>query len=212
MSRLVWGMAGERFYETGADLGVLYVGASSGVAWNGLTSVSESPSGGDPKPYYIDGFKYSNLAAAEEFEATLEAFSSPDEFAPCDGSSQIYPGLFITQQPRRSFGLVYRTLVGNDVDGQDHGYKLHLIYNALASPSSRNNATISDSPEPSKLSWSITAKAPVLSGHRPSAHLVIDSRKTSPAVLTNIEDLLYGTAIFIPRLPTQQEIIALFGA
>lgn len=211
MSRLVWGTIGERFYELGVDLAVLYVANNPGVSWNGLTAVSEAPSGGDPEPYYIDGFKYANLAAAEEFAATLEAFSSPAEFAPCDGVGQIANGLFITQQPRLSFGLCYRTLIGNDLEGADHGYKLHLVYNALASPSARARATISSSPELVKLSWGITAKPPVLSGYRPSSHLVIDSRTTDPTILASLEDLLYGLAFIDPRLPTQQEVITLFG-
>lgn len=212
MTRVVWGNVGERYYETGADRGVLYVGDTPGVGWNGLTSVSESPTGGDPRPYYVDGFKYSNLAAAEEFEATLTAFSSPAEFAPCDGTGQIANGLFITQQPRRPFGLSYRTLVGNDTQSTDHGYKVHLVYNALAKPSTRANATVSDSPDPSKLSWGITAQPPRLTGYRPSAHLVIDSRDADPEVLATLEDLLYGVEFIDPRLPTQQEIITLFGS
>lgn len=210
MARLVWGSVGERFYEAGADRGVLYVGSAAGVAWNGLTSVKESPSGGDPQPYYIDGYKYINIAAAEEFEATLEAFSSPKEFAPCDGTGQIANGLFITQQPRQQFNLSYRTRVGNDVAGTDLGYKLHLIYNALAAPSSRDNNSIGDKPDPNKLSWDITVRPPRLTGYKPSAHLVIDSRTALSADLTALETILYGQDFIDPRFPTQAEVITLF--
>lgn len=211
MTRVTWGDAGTRFYEAGADRGVLFVDENSGVAWNGLTAVRENPSGGEPQPYYIDGFKYINLATAEEFEATIEALSSPLEFGVCDGTHAVHTGLFITQQPRREFNLTYRTQVGNDVDGLDHGYKVHLVYNALAAPSSRNHQTLSDSPEPLPFAWAITTAPPRLSGYKPSAHMVVDSRYTDPAVLLELEDLLYGTDLSESSFPTQAELIALFA-
>lgn len=212
MSRLNWGTVGERYYETGIDRGVLYIDAMSGVAWNGLVSVSESPSGGEPQPYYVDGFKFINIASAEEYTATIQAFSSPSEFGVCDGMVSISNGLFVTQQPRKSFGLCYRTKLGNDVDGLDHGYKLHLVYNALAAPSSRDNATITDSTEPSELSWAITTRPPLLTSYKPTAHLIIDSRKTAPALLVSVENILYGSISLSSRLPDPTELIALFSA
>ena len=212
MTRITWGDAGQRFYEAGADRGVLYIGTDAGVPWNGLTSVRENPSGGQPDPYYIDGFKYINLAMAEEFEATIEAFSSPAAFGVCDGTMSIANGLFITQQRRQEFNLCYRTLLGNDADGLDHGYKLHLVYNALAKPSDRDNQTIGDSPEPTGLSWDITTAPPRLSGYRPTAHLVVDSRTTPAELLQDLEDLLYGSSLGPATLPPQADLIALFTA
>lgn len=210
MAVLEWGTAGQRFFETGVDRGVLYPKIGNGVAWSGLLSVSEEPSGGEPKPYYFDGFKYLNLATAEEFSATIEAFSAPVEFGICDGTAAIHNGLFVTQQRRESFGFSYRTKVGNDVDGVDHGYKIHLVYNALSSPSQRNNATMGDSSEPITLSWGITTAPPPLSGFRPSAHFIIDSTKTEEAVLLELENILYGTSESDPYLPTISEIVSLF--
>lgn len=210
MPRLSWSATGERFYETGVDRGVLYVGTNPGVAWTGLTSVSESPSGGEPKAYYIDGIKYLNLSSAEEFEATINAFNSPSEFGPCDGTVSIQNGLFVTQQPRKPFGLSYRTKVGNDIDGSDHAYKIHLVYNALAAPSERSNNTVGDSTEPNSLSWSITTLPPLVTGFKPTAHFLIDSRLTSQEVLIEVEDILYGSDANSPRLPSAQELIDLF--
>lgn len=212
MARIKWGDSGKRFFEAGADRGVLYVEDNDGVPWNGLISVKESPSGGDPQPYYIDGYKYINLAAAEEFEATLEAFSSPHEFGVCDGTFDLGYGLFITQQRRQQFNLAYRTGLGNDVDGLELGYKLHLIYNALAQPSSRNNQTLNDNPEPNTLSWDITTAPPRMMGYAPTAHMVVDSTKTPPEMLSNLENILYGTDINPPKLPSQIEMLAFFGA
>ena len=209
MPRLTWGQVGERYFETGVDRGVLYVGASAGVPWNGLTSVSEDLSGGEARPYYIDGVKYLNLAAAEEFVATIAAFSSPKEFGVCDGVSSIQNGLFVTQQPRKSFGLCYRTLIGNDVDGTDHGYKLHVVYNALAAPASRSNNTIADSSEPTALSWSVSTLAPGLSGYRPTAHLIFDSRYTPPNLLAAVEDILYGSDTDVAWQPEAQYMVDL---
>lgn len=208
MTQLVWGAEGERFFEAGVDRGVLYVD-NAGVAWNGLVSVNESPVGGEALPYYVDGVKYLNQAAREEFEATIEAYTYPDEFSECDGTAELKEGLFATQQVRKPFGLSYRTKIGNDLEGIDHGYKIHLVYNALTSPSKKDNTTFSEEISPFNFSWGITAKPLVLDGYRPTAHFIIDSRSTPEELLSDIEDILYGTAIENPRLPTIYELIAL---
>jgi len=210
MSRLTWSTVGERVYETGVDRGVLYVANQAGVAWTGLTSVEEAPTGGDAKPYYLDGIKFLNIAAAEEFEATINAFSSPPEFGLCDGISSVQNGLFATQQPRKAFGLSYRTLIGNDVSGAGYAYKIHLVYNALSAPSSRSNNTMGSSTEPSAFSWQISTLPPAITGYKPTAHFVIDSRSTSVPILTRIENVLYGTETVAPRLPTPNELITLY--
>lgn len=210
MTAIVWGNVGDRYFETGVDRGVLFPKTGDGVPWNGLISVSESPTGGEPRPYYLDGFKYLNLATAEEFAATIDAFSAPPEFDRCDGTASIHNGLFITQQPRESFGLSYRTLIGNDVDGTDLGYKINLVYNALAAPSSRNNGTLNDSPTPITFSWGITTAPPPIVGFKPSAHFVIDSRKTPKSVLSLIESVLYGNSTANARLPEVAELMELF--
>ena len=210
MTQLTWGGYGERFYEVGIDRGVLYIPAQAGVAWNGLISVSENPSGGEAKPYYLDGLKYLNIAAAEEFVATLSAYSHPAQFGPCDGSKSVHNGLFVTQQPRISFGLSYRTKVGSNASA-DHGYKIHLVYNALVAPSQRPYRTLSDSADPTTLSWNLTTKPPSITGYKPTAHLVIDTRTTSAEVLAEIEALLYGTEEDDATLPTPDEVIAIFA-
>lgn len=212
MPRVTWDVIGERFYEIGVDRGVLYPTSALGIAWSGLISVSETPSGGEPRPFYIDGIKYVNISAAEEFEAAIGAFSSPSEFAPCDGVARIQNGLLVTNQPRKPFGLSYRSNLGNDTDGMDHAYKIHLVYNALAAPSQRANNTIDDSVNPSIFNWSITTLPPAITGYKPTAHLVIDSRYTDPAKLSEIEDLLYGTVATSSSLPTPDELIAIFNA
>lgn len=209
MTKLLWDMAGSRYYETGLDRGVLFVGNQAGAAWSGLISVSEAPTGGEAKPYYIDGVKYLNIAAAEEFEATINAFSAPIEFAPCDGRALLNNGLFATQQPRSPFNFSYRTKVGNDIDGSDHAYKIHIVYNALAAPTQRNYTTAGDTVEPSSMSWAITTLPPKLTGLKPTSHFAIDTRVSSPAFLSAVEDLLYGTDVDQSRLPTQQELITL---
>lgn len=210
MGRLTWDAPGERYYEAGVDHGVLYVDTSNGVSWSGLISISESASGGDARPFFIDGYKYLNLPAAEQFEATIEAFSSPREFDPCDGVASVMNGLFATQQPRKPFNLCYRTKIGNDSRGIQRGYKLHLVYNALAAPSDRDHNTLGDTPEPSTLSWSISTKPPRVVGRKPTAHMTIDSRTTPPLLLTRIEDILYGSDEYAPRLPSVQELVDLF--
>lgn len=211
MTRIVWGTTGERYFETGADRGVLYLPGQDGVPWSGITSVNEAPDGGDPQPYYIDGYKYANVSSAEDFKATLSALSAPKEFGVCDGTAPIHNGLFATQQPRKSFGLSYRTLVGNDISGVDHGYKIHLVYNALAAPSTRDNATINGSVSPLGLSWSISTTPPKITGLRPTAHFVVDTRYTNSVTLALLENILYGYASGAPRLPDVDELVALFG-
>ena len=210
MTRLNWDAVGERFYEAGVDRGVLYLNGI-GYAWPGLISVAESSSGGEAKPHYVDGYKYANVAVAEEFQATISAFSSPPEFAVCDGLGLVHTGLIATQQRRRPFSFSYRTLIGNDLEGIDHGYKIHLVYNALAAPSSRTNSTIGESAAPGTLSWAITTLAPRVLGIRPTAHFIIDSRTTDPATLVAVEDILYGSDELTPSIPTVTELMTLFG-
>lgn len=212
MARLSWGDVGTRYFEAGADRGVLYVGNNPGVPWNGLKAVSESPTGGEPKPYYVDGYKYLNVAAAEEYAATIESFGAPYEFGVCDGTIGIGHGLFATQQPRRPFHFSYRTRVGNDLDGTDHGYKIHLVYNALAKPATRNNQTHGSSVSPLELSWGITTTPPKATGIKPTAHFVVDSRYTPKSVLSLIETVLYGGSSSQARFPEVNELITLFDA
>ena len=212
MAKLVWDETGKRFYETGVKMGVLYVqqagGAyNKGVAWNGLTAVTESPSGAEANPMYADDIKYLNLFSAEEFGATVEAYTYPVEFEQCDGSASISTGVTIGQQERKQFGLCYRTTLGNDTDGNDHGYKLHLIYGAKASPSEKAYATINDSPEAITFSWELTTTPVNVNGHKPTANLVIDSTKVSAAALTALEKALYGDESNEPRLPLPDEIV-----
>lgn len=209
MTRLEWATIGERFYETGIDRGVLYVG-SAGYAWPGLISVSESHSGGEAKPYYLDGIKFLNLSKGEEFEATIEAYTYPEAFGQCDGTLSVANGLFARQQRRKSFDFSYRTRIGNDVDGVDHGYKIHLVYNALAEPSDNQFQTLSDSIEPLNFSWHVTTKPSLVNNFRPSAHFVIDSRETPAFLLNSIERILYGDENDDPRLPSAGELAFLF--
>lgn len=212
MAKLVWDETGKRFYETGVKMGVLYVqgtgGAyNTGVAWNGLTAVTESPSGAEANPMYADDIKYLNLFSAEEFGATIEAYTYPEEFEKCDGSASISTGVTIGQQERKQFGLCYRTTLGNDVEGNDHGYKIHIIYGAKASPSEKAYATINDSPEAITFSWELTTTPVSVSGHKPTANLVIDSTKVSAAALAALEKALYGDQSNEPRLPLPDEVI-----
>lgn len=220
---LEWDKTGEHVYETGVDRGVLYVmdnnGAyPEGVAWNGLTSISESPSGAEANAIYADNIKYLNLFSAEEFGATIEAYTYPDEFALCDGSSSLLAGVMIGQQPRKTFGLCYRTVVGNDVAGESYGYKIHIIYGAMASPSEKAYQTINDSPEAITFSWELNTTPVNVTGHKPTATLVIDSTKTTTAKMTAIEQVLYGTPASgnseaVPaRLPLPDEIASIMNA
>ena len=214
MSKIVWDEVGERFYETGVKNGVLYPQDSTGaypkgVPWNGLTAVNENPSGADANDIYADDDLYLTLRGKEIFGATIEAYTYPDEFGVCDGSAELAQGITIGQQTRKAFGLSYRTAIGNDVDGVDHGYKLHLIYGATASPSSKNYQTINDNPEAMTLSWEIKTTPIKVTGHKPTACLTIDSTKVAQGVMKKIEDKLYGTESGEPTLPTPDEILAL---
>lgn len=215
MAKIEWDKTGERLYETGVKNGVLYVqegGAyQKGVAWNGLTAVTESPSGAEATPLYADDIKYLNLLSAEEFGATIEAYTYPDEFAACDGSVALADGVMIGQQARKAFGLCYRTTIGNDIDGNDHGYKLHIIYGALAAPSEKAYATINDSPEATTFSWEITTTPVNVTGAKPTASITIDSTKADPGKLAELEKKLYGDTDTEATLPLPDEIKALFA-
>ena len=216
MAKLVWDKTGERLYETGVKNGVLYPmvdGAyPKGIVWNGLTAVTESPSGAEATPLYADDIKYLNLMSAEEFGATVEAYTYPDEFAECDGSASLGAGVTIGQQPRKTFGLSYKTTVGNDVDNDNHGYKLHLIYGAMASPSEKAYSTINDSPEAITFSWELTTTPVNVTGFKPTASLTIDSTKIDPAKLAAIEALLYGSESGEAKLPLPDEIAEILKA
>lgn len=216
MAKLVWDNTGERLYETGVKYGVLYTrdenGAySKGVVWNGLTAVTESPSGAEATPLYADDIKYLNLMSAEEFAATVEAYMYPDEFAALDGTAEIADGVRIGQQTRGTFGLCYRTTLGNDVKGADYGYKLHIIYGASASPSEKGYTTINDSPEAITFSWEMTTTPVNVNGHKPTATVVIDSTKVDADKLALLEEELYGSESKEARLPLPDEIVALMG-
>lgn len=210
MARLKWGGAGTRYYEAGVDRGVLYVENDPGVPWNGLKSVTESSSGGDARIAHIDGVKYLNVAKNEDFEATIEAFYSPPEFDACDGMRPLEKGLWATAQRRRAFGLSYRTLVGNDMLGTNYGYRIHLIYNAIAAPSQRTHNTLGDVADAGSLSWSLTAKPVRWPGVKPTAHLIIDSTQVDVALLAALEDIIYGTDEEAPRLPYPEELQGIF--
>lgn len=210
MPKLTWDASGERLYETGVKQGVLYVMDNNvygnGVAWNGLTAITESPSGAESTPLYADDIKYLDLRSTEEFGATIEAYTYPDEFAACDGSASLADGVSIGQQARKMFGLCYRTTVGNDTDGTDHGYKLHLIYGATASPSEKAYETINDSPEAITFSWEITTTPVSVTGFKPTASITIDSTKADPTCLAALEEKLYGGTSTEPTLPLPDEV------
>jgi hypothetical protein len=216
MAKLVWDKSGEHYYETGVDHGVLYVRNAGvyekGVAWNGLTAVTESPSGAESNPLYADNIKYLNLISAEEFGATIEAYTYPKEFEACDGTAELAEGVLIGQQTRSTFGLCYRTRVGNDVDGDSLGYKLHIIYGCLASPSEKNYQTVNDSPEAISFSWEISTTPVDVNGKQPTASLTIDSRTADPAKLATLEAKLYGSENEEPTLPLPDEIATMFAA
>ena len=217
MTALTWDETGERFYETGVDHGVLYIPTGAGIyddgyAWNGLVTVTESPSGAEANPQYADNIKYLNLYSAEEFGATVEAFTYPPEFEQFDGLGTPTPGVVLGQQNRGTFGLSYRTKVGNDIDGSDHAYKLHLVYGCTASPSEKAYGTESDSPEPITFSWEITTLPVPVTGYKPTSVLVIDSRTVDADALTALELLLYGDVGVDPALPLPDDVIALFSA
>ena len=218
--KLVWDKTGEHFYETGVKNGVLYPMSASGtypkcVAWNGLTAITESPSGAEATALYADDIKYLNLMSNEEFGATVEAYTYPDEFAECDGSASLTEGVYIGQQARKTFGLCYRTTLGNDSKGNDYGYKLHIIYGAMASPSEKAYSTINDSPDAITFSWELSTTPVAVANFKPTASLTIDSTKVDPQKLASLEEILYGkdgtgedhsTGAVDPRLPLPDEI------
>lgn len=216
MARITWDTTGERYYETGVKNCVLYLLGDSGtydtgVAWNGVTAVTESPSGAEATALYADDIKYLNLISAEDFGATIEAYTYPDEFEKCDGSASLAKGAKIGQQKRQTFGLCYRTTLGNDTDGNDHGYKLHIIYGCLAAPSERAYASINDSPEAITMSWTISTTPVTVDGFKPTAHLEIDSTKADSTKLKSLEDILYGGVSDGPKLPLPSEIATTLG-
>lgn len=215
MARVVWNEVGKHYYETGVDRGMLYpqnAGAyPKGVVWDGLISVSEKPSGAEATPFYAGNIKYLNLLSKEEFAATVEAFTYPDEFAECDGSAEMLPGVKLGQQPRKPFGMCYRTLIGNDTDNTNHGYYLHIIYGAYAAPSEKGYTTINESPDAITFSWELTTTPVSVANHEPTASVTIDSRTITAENLKKLEDVLYGSADKEPKLPLPDEIASLIG-
>lgn len=223
MAKIVWDETGKRFYETGVDRGVFYPKSGDsygkGVAWNGLTKVSESPSGGEATALYADNIKYLNLVSAEDFSATIEAYTYPDEFTACDGTAQLATGVTIGQQTRKTFGFTYRTLMGNDNDNTDYGYKIHIVYNCLAKPSSKDYSTVNDSPEAISFSWEVSTTPVSIDGYRPTATITIDSTKIDKDKMKKLEDVLYGTdgtgsgntGATEPKLPLPSEIVTLLA-
>lgn len=215
--RLTWDDAGKRLYETGVKQGVFYpqddAGAyPKGVAWNGLTAVTESPEGAEPTPLYADDVKYLNLVSTEEFKATVEAYTYPEEFAECDGSGSLVEGVTISQQDRKLFGLSYRTSIGNDVKGNEYGYKLHIVYGCLAAPSEKAYATVNDSPEAITFSWEVSTTPVNVTGFKPTASLTLDSIKLGATKMKAIEDVLYGSETADARLPLPDEIKSIIEA
>ena len=215
MAKLVWDKTGERYYETGTKNGVLYPMVSGaypkGVAWNGLTAVSQSPSGAEATPLYADDVKYLNLISAEEFGFSIEAYTYPAEFEACDGSAEVATGVTIGQQTRQGFGFCYRTIVGNDTESNDYGYKLHLIYGAMASPSEKSYATVNDSPEAITFSWECTTTPVNVTGFKPTSYICVDSTKVGAEKMAALEAVLYGSESEEAKLPLPDEIIALVG-
>lgn len=225
MAKVKWDQTGERLYETGVDRGVIYPQASNGsypkgAGWNGLTAVTESPSGAEPTPLWANNHKYLTLMSAEEFGATIEAYTYPDEFAECDGSAELAKGVRIGQQKRKTFGLAYRTKIGNDVDGESYGYKLHLVYGALAAPSEKNRQTINEDPEATTMSWEVSTTPVEVDGFEPTSHVEIDSTTADPEKLAALETILYGkdptqpegSDGVDPRLPLPDEVATLMEA
>lgn len=217
MAKLQWDEVGKRFYETGVDRGVLYIPNEQGkyikgVAWNGLTAVNQQPEGGEDNPQYADNIEYLNLTSAEKFKATIEAFTYPVEFEECDGTRAVATGVIVGQQTRKPFGFSYRTLIGNDTQGTEHGYKIHLIYGAKASPTEKSYSTVNDSPEAITFSWSVSASAVPVPGFKPTAILTIDSREISEEGLAAIEGALYGDNSKEPNLPLPEDIFKMLQA
>lgn len=217
MAKLVWDQAGQKTYETGVQQGVLFpqdaAGAyPAGYAWNGLISVTESPSGAEPSPIYADNGKYLTLMSAEEYGATIEAYTYPDEFAACNGEAELAEGVLIGQQTRKSFGLAYKTLIGNDTQGDAHGYKLHLVYGALAAPSEKAYQTVNDSPEAMTLSWEISTTPVAVTGKKPTSCIVIDSTKVDAAKLAAFEKIIFGDTATAANLPLPDAVATAFSA
>lgn len=216
MTKLVWDATGSRTYETGVDKGVLYIPDAGGnyihgYAWNGLTKVTEKPTGGTPTALWADNLKYLNLVSTEEFEADIAAYTYPDAFAQCEGIVEPEAGVAVGQQNRQRFGLCYRTKVGDDVNGTDAGYKLHLVYGGLAAPSQKAYTTVNDNPTAIEFSWTVTTTPVVVTGYKPTATLTIDSTKVNATALTNLENQLYGTVGTDPMLPSPDAVLALFA-
>ena len=216
MSKLVWDVVGERNYETGVSKGVLYPMVSGaypkGVAWSGLTTVTETASGAEATPLYADNIKYLNLMSVEELGGTIEAYTAPDEFGACDGTAELTTGVSIGQQPRQTFGLAYQTILGNDTENNKHGYKIHLVYGALASPTERSYATVNDSPEAMTMSWEFSTTPVSVTGFEPTSLVVIDSTKVDAEKLTAFEAIIYGSEDQEARLPLPNEVATLLGA
>lgn len=210
MARIDWHLADDRIYENGVDRCVFYVDDDPGVVWPGITNFVEQPKGGEARPYYIDGVKYINFASREEFEATISAFLSPPEFDVCDGTATIESFMRLGQQRRKSFGLTYRTMVGSELSGLSHGYKIHLVYGATASPTTRKHETLKEAFEPEPLSWKLTTKAVPFPGLRPTSHIIIDTTKVPIWITEQLKNIIYGTETTPPRLPFPQEILDLF--
>lgn len=215
MSRVTWNTIGKKLYRTGVDRCVLYKRSGEGlypegVAWDGLTNISENPEGAEATPLYASNVKYATLMSAENFKYSIEAYMYPDEFAECDGSKEIAPGVFATGQNRSHFGLTYRSLIGNDVVGTDYGYELHIVYDSTAAPSSKENSTVNDSPEAATMSWECDTTPVECPGCKPTAHFIINSTKVDKTALSALEDILYGTTDKEPRLPLPDEIAELF--
>lgn len=216
MTKLSWDNTGERRYETGVDRAVLYLqdgggNYTNGYAWNGMETLTESPSGAEATPTYADNIKYLNLISIEQFGGTIEAYTYPDAWAQCDGSAVPVDGVALGQQPRKIFGLSYRTIVGNDVENNDYGYKLHLVWGALAAPSEKAFGTVNDSPSAISFSWVFTTTPLTVSGYKPTASMTIDSTKVDPTALATLEDFLYGTVGTDPSLPSPTDVIAIFS-
>jgi len=212
MTRLDWGQTGERFFEAGIDYGVLFVDSNPGVPWIGLVGFTEKNSGGESSPRYLDGIKISNRTAPEEFEGTLEAYTYPLEFERCDGTYTAQNGLRIAQQKRRPFSMSYRSKVGNEIQGLELGYKLHLLYNLTAEPSDREYQSLKDQNDPITFSWKITSRAAVIDGYRPTAHFIVDSRDVPAELLANLEDILYGTDTINSSIPSPGELLFMFDS
>lgn len=210
MTRIIWDAVGSRLYQFGVDRGVLYPETGAGIPWNGLVNVTEASDGGNVESFYVDGFKYLTRAEHEDFNGSIEAYTYPAEFDKCEGTFSVKYGLYITKQKRQSFGLVYRTKVGNDTLGKTYAYRLHLIYGARVSTADRSNATASETIDPLNFQWNFETKAPYIDGRKPTSHFILDSRDVPGPLLAQIEDILYGTDLVAPRMPTADELIFLF--